>query len=157
MQSIGDGSYLVSSSFSSSLLLTLQPLESSPDTLHLQLSHFPAQKSSMVPIAPCNKYKLPHLAVKAPQERDPAHLPSLVSCCSPPGTLCCSQTVVLSTLAASSIPTCKPFSYSASLWTMFSPSCCPEHYSSSKNLIIYCLLQESCHRSAAPLQTSPAC
>lgn len=122
MQSIGDGCNLVSSSFSSSPLLTLQPLEGLPDTLNLQLSHFPAQKSSMAPMARCNKYQLPRLAVKALQEGDPAHLSSLVSHCSPPGQLCSSQTAVLRALAAPSIPTCKPFSYSASLRTTFSLS-----------------------------------
>lgn len=79
-----------------SLIPFLQPLDGFPDTLNLQLSHFPAQKSSMAPTASCNKYKLPCLAGKAPQEWDPAHLPSLASHWSPPGPLCSSQPIVLS-------------------------------------------------------------
>lgn len=155
MLSIGDGCNLVSSSFSRSPLLTLQPLEGLPDTLNLQLSHFPAQKSSMAPIAHCNTYKLPRLAVKAPQEGDPAHIPSLVSHCSPPGPLCSSQTAVLRALAAPSILTCKPFSYSASLRTTFSLSCLPEYYSSSKSLVTYRLLQVSCPSDQLPVSKLP--
>lgn len=75
MQSIADGSYLVSSSLSNSPLLTVQPLQGFPDTLHLQLSHFLAQKSSMAPQCAPRQVQTVSLGMQGPSATEPSPPP----------------------------------------------------------------------------------
>lgn len=92
-------------------------------------------------IPPCNKYKLPSLAFKDPQGRDPAHLPSLVSLFTSrypvPQPNCCPQ------LSRNSSTFSPPRSPHAQLHARpyFSPSCLPEFCLSSKDLITDQLLR----------------